>query len=236
MQGRIFTFIGLTLGVAGAFAFFLAVAISDAAEPTDSSPTSGVPPLVASLVRDLGHDDYHRRVRADEQLAKLGSAARAELEAAAKDPSPEVRLRAKELLRQLKVEDLWQPGKFAYSAEAASAAGVLKAMTEQTGNHVLLGDQYGNFDDRPIDAFYTSGEFGRRSMIFAGAQATGCGRTSIRASRGSSFPPASQDFIPRRIPGRFERKSFRRGGPSARNSTTKRTGAIRPTRFKSTCR
>ncbi|MBN8628570.1 MAG: hypothetical protein J0M17_24100 [Planctomycetes bacterium] len=165
MQGRIFAFIGLTLGVAGAISFVATGGPLSAAEPaaaslpTGSSPPAGAPHFVASLVRDLGHDDYHRRIRADEQLAKLGPTARAELEAAAKDPSPEVRLRAKELLRQLKIDDLWQAGKFEYSAESAAATAVLEAVSKQTGNHVLLGDQYGNFDDKPITAGYANGEF-----------------------------------------------------------------------------
>ncbi|MGC3968999.1 MAG: hypothetical protein QM775_17000 [Pirellulales bacterium] len=160
MRGRFLTVIGLTLGVTGGALFSGgSPPLFAADEPIGNVPAGGATHLVASLVRDLGNDDYHRRVRADEQLAKLGPAARAELEKAAVDPSPEVRLRAKELLRKLRIEDLWQAGQFQYQAAGGSASAVIEAMTRQTGNHVLLGDQYGQFDDRSIDALYTTGEF-----------------------------------------------------------------------------
>ena len=72
---------------------------------------------------------------------------------------PEVRLRAKELLRRLGAEELWQAGKFEYTAASAPASEAVEALVKQTGNHVLLGDQYGNFDDKPIEAMYGNGEF-----------------------------------------------------------------------------
>lgn len=115
--------------------------------------------LTAALIRRLAADDYLTRVRAGEHLAKLGAAARAELEQAAADPNPEVRLRAKELLKRLKVEALWQAGSFSYSAAGKNASEAIVALGEQSGNHVLLGDQYGAFDDKPIDVAFVRGEF-----------------------------------------------------------------------------
>lgn len=117
------------------------------------------PEFVAGLVRNLGNADYLMRTEADRQLMKLGSKAQAELERAAADASPEVRLRAKELLQRLKIESLWQPATFRFTAAGNPASEVIAALTDQTENHVLLGDQYGAFEDKPIDAKFEPGEF-----------------------------------------------------------------------------
>jgi len=116
-------------------------------------------PLTARLLRRLADDDYLSRIAADEQLAKLGGVARAELERAASDPDPEVRLRAKELLKRLKVEALWQAATFRHSGVARPASEVVAALSEQSGNRIVLGDQYGVFDDKPIDVRFEPGEF-----------------------------------------------------------------------------
>lgn len=123
------------------------------------APSTEPVPLTASLLRRLAADDYLSRVRADEQLAKLGASAKAELEKAAGDADPEVRLRAKELLKRLKIESLWQAGAFHYSVKGKPASEAVAALAEQSGNHVLLGDQYGAFDDRPLDVDFAQGEF-----------------------------------------------------------------------------
>jgi hypothetical protein len=68
-------------------------------------------------------------------------------------------LRAKELLQRLKIEALWEPATFRYSMNGKPASEAIAALTEQTGNHVLLGDQYGAFEDKPIDAQFEPGEF-----------------------------------------------------------------------------
>jgi hypothetical protein len=117
------------------------------------------PPLTAALIRRLADDDYLSRVGADEQLAQLGAAAKAELARASEDPNPEIRLRAKELLKRLKVEELWQAATFRYSTTGKNASEAVAALGEQSGNHVLLGDQYGAFDDKPIDVVFEPGEF-----------------------------------------------------------------------------
>jgi len=106
--------------------------------------------LAASLVRDLGHDDYRIRAAADERLVKLGSRAGDELAKISADADPEVRLRAKELLKQIKLEQLWRASRFDYLDAGKPASKALSAIAEQTGNHLLLGDQYGNFEDKPI--------------------------------------------------------------------------------------
>ena len=54
--------------------------------------------VVASLVRDLGADPYDVRERATATLRKVGDPARAILEKAAESDDPEIRVRARELL------------------------------------------------------------------------------------------------------------------------------------------
>lgn len=134
--------------------------------PTASGPSSSssspAPAFVASrLVRDLGADDYRLRNAADAQLAKFGAAARPELEQALHDENPEIRLRAKELLRRMAVDRLWRASTFQYRGTGAPASAALTALAAQTGNHVLLGDQYGSFDDKPLEYVAENAEFWR---------------------------------------------------------------------------
>lgn len=137
----------------------LLLPIGEARAQNAAPPNAAAPEFVARLVRNLGDADYLVRSEANRQLLTLGSQARAEIEKAATDASPEVRLRAKELLRQLKIEALWQPATFRFTAVDKPASETIAALTEQTWNHVLLGDQYGAFEDQPIDAKFEPGEF-----------------------------------------------------------------------------
>lgn len=153
---------GLALGRACAI-FVVGIASigfsnSVVAEPPATSSEPGTP-LVAGLVRSLGDGDYLVRTRADEQLAKLGVKAKAELERAAADPNPEIRLRAKELLKRLRIEALWQASAIDVAPEGQSAAEIVKKIAEQSGNHVLLGDQYGTFNDQPFELEFEKKEF-----------------------------------------------------------------------------
>jgi hypothetical protein len=146
---------GRWIGALAAFAVVLIGATAVVAQPAATDEV----PLTASLLRRLADDDYLSRVRADEELAKLGPAAKTALEKAAGDSNPEVRLRAKELLKRLKIEELWQPGSFRYVESGKPASAAVAALAEQSGNHVLLGDQYGAFDDKPIDVRFEAGAF-----------------------------------------------------------------------------
>lgn len=123
---------------------------------THSEPTA----LLASrLVLDLGATDYRLRSAADEQLSKLGAAARPELEQALHNENPEVRLRAKELLKRIRIGALWDAGTFTYAEKGKPASKAIESLVEQTGNHVLLGDQYGNFEDKALDLALTDAPF-----------------------------------------------------------------------------
>src|SRR5512135_3530975 len=57
---------------------------------------------VARLIRELGADDFGTRERATVELRKLGAAAEAELERAARSRDPEVRDRSEMLLREIR--------------------------------------------------------------------------------------------------------------------------------------
>ena len=121
---------------------------------------ASTPALVAArLVHDLGADDYRLRAAADLRLAELGVAIRPELEQALLSENPEIRLRARDLLRRMEIERLWQASRFRYAARGKPASAALVELANQTGNHVLLGDQYGSFDDKPLDYDVTDGEF-----------------------------------------------------------------------------
>lgn len=159
MAGRIFVVFRLTvvaskqllLGSLVAFATTGAQAQQAVPVGAASPPNAaGDIAIAASLVRDLGHGDYRVRAAADERLAKLGTAAGEELAKIATDADPEVRLRAKELLKQIKIEQLWRASRFTYVEVDKPASKALSAIAEQTGNHLLLGDQYGNFEDKPL--------------------------------------------------------------------------------------
>lgn len=142
MAGRFFGAFRLTAATQLALAWLI---VSDAA-PCGAQEVE----LVASLVRDLRHDDYRIRAAADEKLVKLGTRAGDELAKLTADPDPEVRLRAKELLKRIKLEQLWHSSRFTYLDAGKPTSKALAAIAEQTGNHLLLGDQYGNFEDKSL--------------------------------------------------------------------------------------
>jgi len=106
---------------------------------------------IARLIRGLGSDSFVDRDRANEELASLGPVARTQLEQAVEDPDPEVRLRAKSLLKRIRVGELWSPARVHYQAIEVSASEALAAIVRQTGNRVLVGDQYGAFRDQQVD-------------------------------------------------------------------------------------
>lgn len=114
---------------------------------------------VASLVRRLGSDAFAEREAAEEQLATLGAGAREELIEATEHVDPEVRLRAKNLLRRLQVEELWIASKVRCQARQTTVSEALAMITEQTGNRVLAGDQYGAFHETFVDLEDTDGSF-----------------------------------------------------------------------------
>lgn len=114
---------------------------------------------IAGLIVRLGSLSYREREAASDALALLGTAPRDALQEAARNADPEVRLRAKELLRRLQIEELWSPGRVQYQADGTLASRALFAIGEQTGNRVLVGDQYGAFHDAPIEARQVAGTF-----------------------------------------------------------------------------
>lgn len=128
-------------------------------ETPNAAATPAGPQFVAALVRNLGDEDYHVRVRADEQLIGLGLSARAELEKAAMDDDPELRLRAKALLKRIQIEDLWRAGHTTIDAAGKKASDIIRELGEHTGNNVLLGDQYGQFDDQTLETPLNSRSF-----------------------------------------------------------------------------
>ena len=105
---------------------------------------------IARLVKQLGANDYADRQQASEALDKLGPQARAELEQATRDADPEVRLEAKELLRGLKLQELWAARRAKFTTGEQPASKLLATLGEQTGNRILTGDQYGAFHEQVL--------------------------------------------------------------------------------------
>lgn len=111
---------------------------------------------VARLIRELGAGDYSKREAADEQLARLGDLSRAHLEQALNDEDVEVRLRAKRLLERLKLDELWAAGSVRIQSQGQSASKALLELAAQSGNHIYIGDPYGNFAEKTLEANYAS--------------------------------------------------------------------------------
>jgi hypothetical protein len=109
---------------------------------------------VARLVRDLGSGSFVERQSAEDQLLRLGVTTRAELEQALESSDVETRLRASRLLERIELEEIWSPGRVDVVARGEPASKILLALAKQTGNHVHVGDPYGNFADKPLDVHY----------------------------------------------------------------------------------
>ncbi|HEV3025228.1 MAG TPA: hypothetical protein VGX76_22310, partial [Pirellulales bacterium] len=114
---------------------------------------------VARLIRSLGSDSYIDRDRASAELAALAPATRRQLEEAVEHPDPEVRVRAKELLKLIRIDELWSPARVRYRASQVSPAEALAALVQLTNNRVLVGEQYGAFRDQPIDLDHADSAF-----------------------------------------------------------------------------
>jgi hypothetical protein len=128
---------------------------------------------VARLIRDLGANDFSKREQANDQLTQLGQATREQLEAALDDPDVEVRLRARQLLDRLKLDDLWKPAIVRCRSQGQTASKVLLALAAQSGNHIHIGEPYGHFGDAGLDVNYDG-------MSYWEAVDDICGRSSNR--------------------------------------------------------
>lgn len=118
-----------------------------------STPLAAQPPgelRVARLVKQLGADSFVDRSRASNELEQLGPAARSELSAAARSADAEVRLHAKDLLARLELGDLWAASQATCPTDPTPASKLLVSIGQQTGNHLLLGDQYGTFHEHEL--------------------------------------------------------------------------------------
>jgi hypothetical protein len=156
--------------------FYLALAARAAAgdEPpaTTKAPTQGGPtelreaarrepaePRVARLIQQLGSEQYRERDTASGELAKFGTTVRRQLEAAATSSDPEVRLRAGELLMQVRTLDLWSPSVVDVQVQQAPLSRVVGRLVEQSSNHVRIGDLNGRFNERPVSLNFPAGTF-----------------------------------------------------------------------------
>lgn len=114
---------------------------------------------VARLINRLGSDSYTDRVAASDELATLAPEAREQLVAATHSDDPEIRLRAKQLLRKLSEDELWLASRIDCRFRQTAASQCLAAISAQSGNRLLIGDEYGAFKDRPVDVDHTAAPF-----------------------------------------------------------------------------
>lgn len=135
---------------AAATAMLLTVALLGAQPAAADDPRSDQPLRVARLVKQLGDSDYAQRTRARDELAELGSPSRPELLIAAKSSHLETALAARELLTRLDLQALWQGSAGQLVAQQQPAAEVLAQLANATGNRVLIGDQFGSFQNLPV--------------------------------------------------------------------------------------
>src|SRR5487761_1477839 len=106
---------------------------------------------VARLIERLASGSYADRVRASDELALLAVVAPDQSAGAATSDDPEVRLRAKQLLRKLSEDELWLASLVDCRLRQVAASECLAAISRQSHNRLLIGDEYGAFKDRPID-------------------------------------------------------------------------------------
>lgn len=114
---------------------------------------------VARLIERLGSNSYANRIAASDELALIAPAARDQLTAATRGDDPEVRLRAKQLLRKLTEDELWLASRLDCRFRQTAAAQCLAAISAQSGNRLLIGDEYGAFKDRPVDLDFAAAPF-----------------------------------------------------------------------------
>ncbi len=111
---------------------------------------------LARLIRDLGASDYARRQQAEEALAGAATQSDPALQRALSDNDLEVRLRAQRILDRLRLDEVWAGGRVTYQASSQASSKVLAALAEQTGNHIHIGDPYGNFAEQSLEVDYRS--------------------------------------------------------------------------------
>jgi hypothetical protein len=114
---------------------------------------------VARLIERLSSGSYADRTLASDELGNVASAAREQLVVAAKSDDPEVRLRAKLLLRKLSEDELWMASLVECRLKQVAASEALASVSRQSGNRLLIGDEYGAFKDRAVDIDHTAAPF-----------------------------------------------------------------------------
>lgn len=106
---------------------------------------------VARLIERLASGSYADRIVASDELSKLSVAARDQLLAATQSDDPEVRLRARQLLRKLSEDELWNAARVDCHWKKIAASEALAGISRQSGNRLLVGDEYGAFKDVPLN-------------------------------------------------------------------------------------
>ena len=128
-------------------------------DPPPAAAHGGEEIRVARLVRELGAPEFVVRQQADEQLSRLGPESRRSLEDALDDEDLEVRLRARRLLERLKLDAMWAGAVVRYEARGEPASKVLSALAAQSGNHIHIGDPYGQFAESALDAKFATASY-----------------------------------------------------------------------------
>ncbi len=158
----IFAIAAGTLGLALFAHWRIAVAqppISQDGAAQDGTQAQQPPERVARLIRELGSESYNRRQAAGQQLKALGAASIMPLEAVKDSADPEVRIRATELLRELKLAAMWDATTVSLNAEDRSVAEVFAEIARQTGNTLALDGGNSGLNDMPVTVEFSQTPF-----------------------------------------------------------------------------
>ena len=115
---------------------------------------------IARLIRQLGSESYRDRFEAGDALEKIGPECRRALEAATLSDDAEIRLRAADLLKRFKADDLWLAGpgflQQPRPAGFASAGDCRRAIGQSS--HARRSPT-ARFTDAKVDLDYPAGQF-----------------------------------------------------------------------------
>lgn len=131
---------------AGAVWLALSCEVLQGQEPAPREPVR-----VARLVERLGSASFQDRSDAARELAALGPEGRAELERAAASSDPEIRLRAEQLLRRIKLAAFWQEVPYRGTHRQESTSKIVARLSEATGNRLLVDSDLAPFREAVLD-------------------------------------------------------------------------------------
>ncbi|QDU63270.1 hypothetical protein Pan216_41480 [Planctomycetes bacterium Pan216] len=116
-------------------------------------PADGLPlttPNVDRLIKWLGDPDFSVRNQAQRRLIELGASVQAKLQAISGSSDTEQRLRAHEILREIRWREIWKPRTVSLTLEDTPLREVFERIVQQTGCPINFESSSSSALDRPI--------------------------------------------------------------------------------------